>query len=99
MTEVDCFDELPFDGGSIIATPFLGEHCDLDVRAKATYVVRIAGKSVFIGADSSGLDATLYTRIRRTLGPVEIGFLGMECDGAPCHGCTWGSSRSPSHAK
>ncbi|MBS2532114.1 MBL fold metallo-hydrolase [Catenulispora sp. NF23] len=83
VREADSFDEVPFDGGSIVATPFLGEHCDLDIRAKSTYVVRIAGKSVFIGADSSGLDAQLYARIRRALGPVDIGFLGMECDGAP----------------
>ena len=86
VREVDAFDELTFDGGSITATPFFGEHGDLDIRAKSTYVVRIAGKSVFIGADSSGLEAALYTRIRRALGPVDIGFLGMECDGAPL---TW----------
>jgi Diiron non-heme beta-hydroxylase N-terminal domain/Beta-lactamase superfamily domain len=29
VTEVDDFDELPFAGGSITATPFLGEHSDL----------------------------------------------------------------------
>ncbi|MBC9718903.1 MBL fold metallo-hydrolase [Streptomyces sp. TRM66268-LWL] len=86
VREVDDFDELTFEGGSIVATPFLGEHCDLDVRAKSTYMIRLAGKSVFVGADSSGLDRQLYHRIRRALGPADYGYLGMECDGAPL---TW----------
>ena len=86
VREVDDFDEVSFVGGSIVATPFLGEHCDLDVRAKSTYVVRFAGRSVFLGADSSGLDRSVYRRIRQAIGPVDIGFIGMECDGAPL---TW----------
>lgn len=86
VKEVDDFDELPFDGGSIVATPFLGEHCDLDIRAKSTYWIRIAGRSVFVGADSSGLEPELYARIHDTLGPADVAFVGMECDGAPL---TW----------
>jgi L-ascorbate metabolism protein UlaG (beta-lactamase superfamily) len=86
VREVDDYDEIAFDGGSIVATPFLGEHCDLDIRAKSTYVIRLAGKSVFVGADSSGLDRDHYRRIREHLGPADIAFLGMECDGAPL---TW----------
>jgi L-ascorbate metabolism protein UlaG (beta-lactamase superfamily) len=86
VREMDQFDELSFDGGTIFATPFLGEHCDLDVRAKSTYWVRVAGKTIFVGGDSSGLDAEMYRNITAALGPVDIGFLGMECDGAPL---TW----------
>ncbi|MFD2419033.1 MBL fold metallo-hydrolase [Amycolatopsis pigmentata] len=86
VREVDDFDVVPFADGSITATPFLGEHCDLDIRAKTTYWVDLAGKRVFVGADSSGLDRELYARIRAVLGPADIGFVGMECDGAPL---TW----------
>lgn len=86
VREVDDYDDIPFDGGSITATPFLGEHCDLDIRGKATYWIRLAGKSVFVGADSSGLDSSYYARIREDIGPVDLAFLGMECDGAPL---TW----------
>nr|WP_062330535.1 MBL fold metallo-hydrolase [Herbidospora sakaeratensis] len=86
VKEVDDYDEIPFEGGSIVATPFLGEHCDLDIRAKSTYWVRIAGRSVFVGADSSGLDRDCYARIRENVGPVDVAFIGMECDGAPL---TW----------
>lgn len=86
VKEVDDYDEIPFGGGSIVATPFLGEHCDLDIRAKSTYWVRLAGKIVFIGADSSGLDRDYYAAIREHVGPVDLAFIGMECDGAPL---TW----------
>ncbi|BCJ69500.1 MBL fold metallo-hydrolase [Polymorphospora rubra] len=81
--EVDDFDEVEFPGGKVTATPFLGEHCDLDIRAKSTYWVELAGKTAYIGADSSGIDPTLYRYVRQHLGTADYAFLGMECDGAP----------------
>jgi L-ascorbate metabolism protein UlaG (beta-lactamase superfamily) len=86
VLEVDDFTEVPFPGGKVTATPFLGEHADLDIRAKATYCVQLAGRTVFVGADSSGIDPTLYRYIRDEVGPVNMAFLGMECAGAPL---TW----------
>lgn|ERR1017187_3188901 len=86
VLEVDDFDEVLFPGGRVVATPFLGEHCDLDIRSKSTYWVEFAGRSVFVGADSSGIDPTLYRYVRGHLGKVDMAFLGMECDGAPL---TW----------
>ncbi|MFC9248329.1 MBL fold metallo-hydrolase [Streptomyces sp. NPDC057136] len=86
VVEVDDFDEVEFPGGKITATPFLGEHCDLDIRGKSTYWAEFAGKKVFIGADSSGIDPMLYRYVKRHLGTADIAFLGMECDGAPL---TW----------
>lgn len=86
VTEVDDFDEIPFDGGKVTATPFLGEHADLDIRGKTTFWVELAGRNVFVGADSSGIDPGLYRHIRAHLGTADYAFLGMECDGAPL---TW----------
>jgi L-ascorbate metabolism protein UlaG (beta-lactamase superfamily) len=86
VIEVDDFDEVEFPGGKVTATPFLGEHCDLDIRAKSTYWARLADKNVFIGADSSGIDPSLYRYIKQELGTADYAFLGMECDGAPL---TW----------
>ena len=86
VTEVDDFSEVKFPGGKVIATPFLGEHADLDIRAKSTYCVQFAGRTVFVGADSSGIDPVLYRYIRNHVGPVDAAFLGMECAGAPL---TW----------
>ncbi|MFE0208298.1 MBL fold metallo-hydrolase [Streptomyces sp. NPDC058985] len=86
VIEADDYDEIPFPGGKVVATPFLGEHCDLDIRSKSTYWVELAGRSAFVGADSSGIDPMLYRYIRQHLGTADIAFLGMECDGAPL---TW----------
>ena len=36
VIEVDDFDEVGFPGGEITVTRFLGEHCDLHIRAKWT---------------------------------------------------------------
>jgi L-ascorbate metabolism protein UlaG (beta-lactamase superfamily) len=86
MIEVDDFSEVEFPEGKVIATPFLGEHADLDIRAKSTYMVRLAGRTVFVGADSSGIDPGLYRYMRGHIGSVDMAFLGMECAGAPL---TW----------
>jgi L-ascorbate metabolism protein UlaG (beta-lactamase superfamily) len=86
VVEVDDYSEVEFPGGKVIATPFLGEHADLDIRAKSTYCVRFGGRTIFIGADSSGIDPALYRHIRGHVGQVDMAFLGMECAGAPL---TW----------
>lgn len=86
VVEADSFSEVEFPGGKAIATPFLGEHADLDIRGKTTYCVRLSGRTIFVGADSSGIDPVLYRRIRRHAGKVDMAFLGMECAGAPL---TW----------
>jgi L-ascorbate metabolism protein UlaG (beta-lactamase superfamily) len=83
VVEVDDFDEVPFPGGRVVATPFLGEHCDLDIRGKSTYWVEMAGRTAYVGADSSGIDPMLYRYVRQHLGTADYAFLGMECDGAP----------------
>jgi L-ascorbate metabolism protein UlaG (beta-lactamase superfamily) len=83
---VDDFEEVAFEGGGIVACPFLGEHCDLDIRGKSTYWIRMAGRSIFIDADSSGIEPELYGRICEAVGSADMAFLGMECDGAPL---TW----------
>jgi L-ascorbate metabolism protein UlaG (beta-lactamase superfamily) len=86
VIEVDDFSEVEFPGGKVVATPFLGEHADLDIRAKSTYCVQMAGRTVFAGADSSGIDLGLYRYIRHHVGQVDMAFLGLECAGAPL---TW----------
>jgi len=77
VIEVDDYDEVPFPGGKVTATPFLGEHSDLDIRGKSTYWIEIGGKNIFVGADSSGLDPVLYRYVRRHLGTADMAFLGI----------------------
>ncbi len=83
---MDDFSDVEFPGGKVISTPFLGEHADLDIRAKSTYCVQLAGRTVFVGADSSGIDPAIYRYMRDHVGEVDVAFLGMECAGAPL---TW----------
>lgn len=86
VREVDDFDELPFEDGSIIACPFLGEHSDLGIRGKSTYLVQIAGRRIFVDADSSGIEPEVYRTVFDAVGGADLAFVGMECDGAPL---TW----------
>lgn len=86
VTEVDDFSEVEYPGGKVVATPFLGEHADLDIRGKSTYCVELAGRRIFVGADSSGVEPMLYRYMRNHVGKIDMAFLGMECDGAPL---TW----------
>ena len=86
VVEVDDFSEVEFPGGKVVAMPFLGEHADLDIRAKSTYTVTMAGRTMFVGADSSGIEPALYRHMRNHFGQVDMAFLGMECAGAPL---TW----------
>jgi L-ascorbate metabolism protein UlaG (beta-lactamase superfamily) len=86
IIELGDMEVIPIDGGEIIGIPFFGEHCDLDVKAKIAYGVRIDGHSFLFAADSCNLEPHLYEHIKRDLGNFDTLFIGMECDGAPL---TW----------
>ena len=83
VIELDELGTLPVCGGRIIGIPFLGEHADLDVRAKLAYAVRLENRGMMFLADSNGLEPSLYTRIARHVGNLDALYIGMECDGAP----------------
>ena len=82
VREVDCLDEIAFEGGRIVAAPFLGEHNDLPC-AKSAYFVEAEGRSILFAADSNCLDAAMYENFREFAGSVDALFVGMECIGAP----------------
>ncbi|MBA3814447.1 MAG: MBL fold metallo-hydrolase [Alphaproteobacteria bacterium] len=67
----------------VIAMPFLGEHHDLNIRAKAAYLITVEGKKIYVAADSSNLSPPLYDHLANIYGKIDVLFLGMECDGAP----------------
>ncbi|MBN8523508.1 MAG: MBL fold metallo-hydrolase [Rickettsiales bacterium] len=75
-----------FKDGEIIALPFFGEHCDLNIQSKLSYYLRIRDKNFILGADSNNLSSALYDHIFDITGSIDMLFLGMECDGAPL---TW----------
>jgi L-ascorbate metabolism protein UlaG (beta-lactamase superfamily) len=82
VREVECFDEIAFEGGRIVAVPFLGEHNDLP-SAKSAYLIQAGGKSVMFAADSNCLDEAIYEPLHELSGPINALFVGMESVGAP----------------
>ena len=83
VVEVRDLDQIPIPGGEIVALPFAGEHGDLAIGAKSTYLVRMDGRTSMVGADTRALPPELYQMVAQLCGPVDDVFLGLECEGAP----------------
>src|SRR5262249_33225800 len=83
VVALELMESLPVEGGEIISVPFLGEHGDLDISTKTSYLVRIGGRGVLCVADSNNIDPAMYENLHRAIGDIEVLFIGMECGGAP----------------
>jgi L-ascorbate metabolism protein UlaG (beta-lactamase superfamily) len=83
VVEIDEMETLSLGDCTITGIPFLGEHCDLDIKAKICYHIEISRFSLFFVADSRVLEAQMYAHVQQAVGNVDVIFLGMECDGAP----------------
>lgn len=86
ITEIDEMESLVVDDGCITSVPFFGEHADLNIRTKTSYVIRLKGRSVMCVADSNNLLPDIYRPAHDIIGNVDVLFVGMECDGGPL---TW----------
>jgi hypothetical protein len=67
----------------VTALPFLGEHGDMDIRAKMVPLVRLGGRGFLFATDTSPIDPSIYELIGREIGTVDALFIGLECVGAP----------------
>ncbi|MBD0258364.1 MAG: MBL fold metallo-hydrolase, partial [Cytophagales bacterium] len=83
VRELEELDTLQLPGVQVTGIPFYGEHCDLDIKSKLTYLVRHEEESFLVCADSSNLNPSVYANVRKMVGPVKTLFVGMECTGAP----------------
>lgn len=83
VTEVEDLEKIKVKDGHIIALPFMGEHGDLNIRSKTAWLLELNGKKIFLGADSSNLDPTMYKHLAKITGEIDIMAIGMECVGAP----------------
>jgi L-ascorbate metabolism protein UlaG (beta-lactamase superfamily) len=86
VLEIDEMESLDIAGGAITGVPFMGEHADLNIRTKLSYLVKLKGRQIMCAADSNNLEPSLYSHIHSSIGNVDVLFLGMECDGGPL---TW----------
>jgi L-ascorbate metabolism protein UlaG (beta-lactamase superfamily) len=83
VIEIQELETLQSDDLKVIGVPFMGEHCDLDIRTKMAYLVKTARNSLLFAADSCNIEPVVYQHIQREVGNLDALFLGMECDGAP----------------
>ena len=83
VLEIDELGRIETADGSITSIPFLGEHGDLNIRSKTTYLVRLLAKSFLFCADSNAFEPRLYDHLADVVGDLDAAFIGMECDGAP----------------
>jgi L-ascorbate metabolism protein UlaG (beta-lactamase superfamily) len=83
VIELAEMETLPFQSGSLVGVPFFGEHADLAIATKLSYLVRIGPYSLLLAADSCNLEPAMYEHLHREIGDIDVLFLGMECDGAP----------------
>jgi L-ascorbate metabolism protein UlaG (beta-lactamase superfamily) len=83
VVEIDELESIKVDGGAITGLPFLGEHCDLNIRTKSVYHVLLEGKSIVLAADSNNIEPELYSHLHSLTGDIDMLFIGLECDGAP----------------
>ena len=81
--EIDEMESIPVDGGVITGLPFLGEHCDLNIRTKSVYHVQLEGRSIVLAADSNNVEPELYRHLHGLTGDIDVLLIGLECDGAP----------------
>jgi L-ascorbate metabolism protein UlaG (beta-lactamase superfamily) len=83
VVEIEDFDRIPIPGGALTGLPFLGEHSDLNIRAKTAHLVQLQGKALLMAADSNAIEPRLYDHVRAAVGSIDVLFLGMESEGAP----------------
>lgn len=85
---LDNLETLDLPGGRATAIPFLGEHGDLDILSKASWLLELGGRRVFVGSDASVPEPRLYERLAPLLREVDAFFYAVEANGAPL---SWGN--------
>jgi L-ascorbate metabolism protein UlaG (beta-lactamase superfamily) len=86
IMSIEEFERIPISTGRVTGIPFFGEHSDLAIRTKSAYLVETGSHRLLFAADSCNIEPRLYQHVEKLTGPIEVLFLGMECDGAPL---TW----------
>ncbi len=83
VVDIEELETIQIPGGSITGLPFLGEHGDLNIQAKAAHLVRLGGKALLMAADSNAIEPRVYDHVVKAEGEIDVLFLGMESEGAP----------------
>jgi L-ascorbate metabolism protein UlaG (beta-lactamase superfamily) len=81
VVEIQDLETMELPGGEIMGVPFLGEHCDLEIRAKIAHLIKLEGRSFLMAADSNAIEPRIYDHLRDAVGELDALFLGMESEG------------------
>lgn len=81
LTELDSHEVVP--GLTVTSIPFLGEHADLDIRAKMVPLVELEGRRFLFATDTVVIQPELYHRMGEIVTDIDALFIGLECVGAP----------------
>ena len=71
IVEVQELDRIDLGPLMVRAIPFCGEHADLDVRTKMTYLVEGSGRKLYFGADTRNVEPMVYERVREIVGSID----------------------------
>jgi thioester reductase-like protein len=83
VRSLDELETLEIPAGRITGLPVLGEHGDLNIAAKLAYHIQLKHQSIICAADSNNISPELYQHLHDWFGPINVLFIGMECEGAP----------------
>jgi L-ascorbate metabolism protein UlaG (beta-lactamase superfamily) len=84
VTKLEELDSVTVGHGlTVTSLPFLGEHADLDIRAKMVPLVEIEGRRFVFATDTTPIEPELYRRIEDLITGIDALFIGLECVGAP----------------
>lgn len=83
VVEIDEMEELELGDIKLTGIPFMGEHCDLNIPTKAVYLAQMNDFKIMFAADSCNIAPKIYEHVHKTIGDIDVLFLGMECEGAP----------------
>jgi L-ascorbate metabolism protein UlaG (beta-lactamase superfamily) len=70
-------------GVTLTGLPFLGEHSDLDIRAKHVVLLEALGHRMMFATDARNVEPRMFEHVHRLIGDVRMLFVGLECEGAP----------------
>jgi hypothetical protein len=72
---IEELERIEINKGFITAVPFLGEHADVNIRAKMAYHISIGNRTLLIAADSNNIESKLYEYLHGLLGDVDAIFI------------------------
>lgn len=83
VIEIEELDQLQLGDCTLRGVPFFGEHSDLNIMAKMCFHIAAGKQRILFVADSAVLERRVFQYVCDEVGPVDVLFLGMECEGAP----------------